>query len=35
MSDSSDPIRFSVPSRSAADRKKKLGKGLGALLGET
>lgn len=30
-----DPIRFSVPQRSAADRKKKLGKGLGALLGET
>lgn len=29
-----DPIRFSVPARSAADRKKKLGKGLGALLGE-
>lgn len=36
MSDnSSDPIRFSVPQRSPADRKKKLGKGLGALLGET
>jgi len=35
MSDTSDPIRFSVPQRSAADRKKKLGKGLGALLGET
>ncbi|MEO1220162.1 MAG: ParB/RepB/Spo0J family partition protein [Pseudomonadota bacterium] len=31
----SDPIRFSVPQRSPADRKKKLGKGLGALLGET
>lgn len=30
-----DPIRFSVPQRSPADRKKKLGKGLGALLGET
>lgn len=29
-----DPIRFSVPARSPADRKKKLGKGLGALLGE-
>ena len=35
MSDSSDPIRFSVPNRSPADRKKKLGRGLGALLGET
>jgi ParB family chromosome partitioning protein len=35
MSDSGDPIRFSTPARSAADRKKKLGKGLGALLGET
>ena len=34
MSDT-DPIRFSVPQRSAADKKKKLGKGLGALLGET
>lgn len=35
MSKDSDPIRFSVPQRSPADRKKKLGKGLGALLGET
>lgn len=35
MSDSTDPIRFSVPARSPADRKKKLGRGLGALLGET
>ncbi|WP_128891455.1 ParB/RepB/Spo0J family partition protein [Erythrobacter sp. HKB08] len=35
MSNPTDPIRFSVPSRSAADKKKKLGKGLGALLGET
>ncbi|RGP41878.1 Chromosome-partitioning protein Spo0J [Altererythrobacter insulae] len=35
MSDPADPIRFSVPSRSPADRKKKLGRGLGALLGET
>lgn len=35
MSDSSEPIRFSVPQRSAADRKKKLGRGLGALMGET
>ncbi|MEL7218581.1 MAG: ParB/RepB/Spo0J family partition protein, partial [Pseudomonadota bacterium] len=32
---STDPIRFSVPQRSPADRKKKLGKGLGALMGET
>ena len=31
----SDPIKFTAPPRSAADRKKKLGKGLGALLGET
>jgi len=31
----SDPVRFSVPNRSLADRKKKLGRGLGALLGET
>lgn len=30
-----DPIRFTVPQRPAADRKKKLGKGLGALMGET
>ncbi|MBV7258564.1 ParB/RepB/Spo0J family partition protein [Erythrobacter crassostreae] len=35
MSKNSDPIRFSVPQRSPADKKKKLGKGLGALLGET
>ncbi|MCP5395686.1 MAG: ParB/RepB/Spo0J family partition protein [Sphingomonadaceae bacterium] len=35
MSDTTDPIRFSVPARSQADKKKKLGKGLGALLGET
>ena len=36
MSKNTDPIRFSVPQRSAADRKgkKKLGKGLGALMGE-
>ena len=36
MSKNSEPIRFSVPQRSAADRKgkKKLGKGLGALMGE-
>lgn len=35
MSDPTDPITFSVPHRIAADRKKKLGRGLGALLGET
>lgn len=35
MSNKSDPIRLSVPERTPADRKKKLGKGLGALLGET
>nr|WP_298931758.1 ParB/RepB/Spo0J family partition protein [uncultured Erythrobacter sp.] len=35
MSKNTDPIRFSVPPRSPADKKKKLGKGLGALLGET
>ncbi|MEM6907624.1 MAG: ParB/RepB/Spo0J family partition protein [Pseudomonadota bacterium] len=36
MSDKpTDPIRFSVPQRPSGDRKKKLGKGLGALLGET
>ncbi len=31
----SDPIRFSVPTRATADGKKKLGKGLSALMGET
>ena len=35
MSNSTDPIRFSVPQRSPADRKNRLGKGLGALMGET
>ena len=35
MSNPSDPIRFSVPLRPAGDRGKRLGKGLGALLGET
>lgn len=35
MSKSGDPIQFSVPKRSATDKKKKLGRGLGALLGET
>ncbi|MGB7373536.1 ParB/RepB/Spo0J family partition protein [Pontixanthobacter sp.] len=33
--DLANPIRFSVPSRPAAGKKRKLGKGLGALLGET
>lgn len=31
----SDPIRISVPQRAAPEKRKKLGKGLGALLGET
>jgi len=35
VSDSTDPIKFSIPQRSPADRKKKLGRGLGALMGET
>lgn len=36
MSDKpTDPIRFSVPQRGTGGRKKKLGKGLGALMGET
>lgn len=35
MTKQSDPIRFSVPQRGPADPKKKLGRGLGALLGET
>lgn len=36
MSNPTDPIRFSVPLRPASsDRGKRLGKGLGALLGET
>ena len=35
MSNTTDPIRFSVPQSGSVDRKKKLGKGLGALLGET
>lgn len=36
MNDKTDPIRFSVPRRSVAERSggKKLGKGLGALMGE-
>ncbi|GMN02481.1 ParB/RepB/Spo0J family partition protein [Erythrobacter sp. MTPC3] len=36
MNKNSDPIRFSVPQRDPADKQKKgLGKGLGALLGES
>lgn len=35
MSSSTDPVRTPAPARSAPDRKKKLGRGLGALLGET
>ena len=35
MSDSDEPIRFAAPSLVAGDRKRKLGRGLGALLGET
>ncbi|RDC61142.1 Nucleoid occlusion protein [Alteripontixanthobacter maritimus] len=34
MTNTTDPIRFSVPARPAGTRKK-LGKGLGALMGET
>lgn len=33
--DPANPIRFSVPPRTTAEKKRKLGKGLGALLGET
>lgn len=33
--DPSDPIRLTVPPRANPDKKRKLGKGLGALLGET
>jgi ParB family chromosome partitioning protein len=35
MSDQTDPIRFTLPERPKGDTRKKLGKGLGALLGET
>lgn len=35
MSKSSDPIRFSVPERQKTDPKRKLGKGLGALMSQT
>lgn len=34
MSNPTDPIRFTLPERPKADTRKKLGKGLGALLGE-
>jgi ParB family chromosome partitioning protein len=35
VSKNTDPIRFSVPQRAPGDKKNRLGKGLGALLGET
>ena len=35
MNDSTDPIRFSIPERPKNDTRKKLGRGLGALMGET
>ena len=35
MSNPTDPIRFSIPERPKNDSKKKLGRGLGALMGET
>ena len=35
MSDPADPIRFSFPDLQKYDTRKRLGKGLGALLGET
>lgn len=35
MSEQSDPIRFSIPDRPKGDPKRKLGRGLGALMGET
>jgi ParB family chromosome partitioning protein len=35
MSNPTDPIRFTLPERPKGDTRKKLGKGLGALLGET
>ncbi|MFN6935207.1 MAG: ParB/RepB/Spo0J family partition protein [Tsuneonella sp.] len=35
MTDSADPIRFTIPDRPKDDTRKRLGKGLGALLGET
>lgn len=30
-----EPVRFQAPARNAADKKRKLGRGLGALMGET
>jgi ParB family transcriptional regulator, chromosome partitioning protein len=35
MSEPTDPIRFSIPERPKDDSRKRLGKGLGALMGET
>ncbi|MGN6498612.1 MAG: ParB/RepB/Spo0J family partition protein [Tsuneonella sp.] len=35
MNNPTDPIRFTLPERPKSDTRKKLGKGLGALLGET
>ncbi len=35
MSEPTDPIRFSIPDRPKEDSRKRLGKGLGALMGET
>ncbi len=35
MSNPTDPIRFSIPERPKNDTRKKLGRGLGALMGET
>src|SRR3546814_16544658 len=35
MSNPTEPIRFSVPSSGISDRSRKLGRGLGALLGES
>ena len=35
MNNPTDPIRFSIPERPKNDTKKKLGRGLGALMGET
>ena len=35
MSNPTDPIRFSIPQRPKSDSRRALGKGLGALLGET
>jgi ParB family chromosome partitioning protein len=35
MSNPTDPIRFSLPERPKDDTRKRLGRGLGALMGET